>query len=248
MFTAGHRLVPKGIVTQYCSAQILFVYPRFVQMIAISLGHFTPLLDVGFDHLPDELIEAAFQNLDFCSLQACARTSNRFRDAVRLLDLNREDSRRYIDNEGDYRDDVNRARAMPRTRTRLNLGDNFRSYMEDAEFRARVDALVASPLQQIWSDHRVLDLSGGAIQDISPLAGLVNLQQLYLCNTQVKDISPLAGLLNLQELNLGSTQVQDISPLVGLLNLRDLYLENTQVSEPALLELQNTRPLLRIHR
>ena len=84
---------------------------------------------IGFDHLPDELIDATFQNLDFSSLQVVARTSNRFRDAVRLLDLDRESSCTYIANEGGYRDEVNRARSMPHSRTRLNLGEDFKTYM-----------------------------------------------------------------------------------------------------------------------
>ena len=164
-------------------------------MIAISLWLFTPLLAVGLNDIPGALIGALSEHFDYGSLQAFACTSKQFRDhvnAVGVLHLDREHSRRYIDNEGGYRDDINRARAMPRTTTRLNLGKNFRTYMLDAEFRARVDALVAIPVQQIWSDVTTLDLSGRPIQDISLLAGLVNLQTLYLSTTQVQDISPLA--------------------------------------------------------
>ena len=145
-------------------------------MIASSLSLFTPLLAVPdegpevLDRLPDDLIRAFSEYLDYHSLQAFAGTSTQFRDAVGLLDLDRESSRSYIENEGGYRDRVNNARAMPRTTTRLNLGEDFSTYMLDAEFRARVDALVASPVQQIWSDVTTLNLSGRLIQDISLLA------------------------------------------------------------------------------
>ena len=200
-------------------------------MIAISLGLFTPLLAVTLQHLPDALIGAASDFLDFSSLQALSRNSNRFRNAVGFLDLDRELSRSYIYNAGGYRDHVNGARAMPHTRTRLNLGEDFRTYMVDAEFRARVDALAASPLQQIWSDVTRLDLSGTPIQNISPLAGLVNLQVLYLRHPQVHDISPLAELVNLQTLELSYTRVHDITPLAGLVNLQRLCLPNTQVQD-----------------
>ena len=64
----------------------------------------------------------------------------------------------------------------------------------------------------------------------------------------VQDISPLAGLVNLQHLDLSIPQVQDISPLAGVLNLQELTLAYTQVSETAVLELRNTTHLLRIYR
>jgi internalin A len=76
-----------------------------------------------------------------------------------------------------------------------------------------------------------LVLSGTQVSDLSPLAGLENLQGLYLSGTQVSDLSPLAGLENLQELNLSGTQVSDLSPLAGLENLQWLYLSGTQVSD-----------------
>ena len=97
-------------------------------MIAIFLGLFTPLLASGFDRLPGDVIGAYSEYLDFSSLQAFVRTYPHFRDAVGLLDLDRESSRRYIANEGGYRDQVNGARPMPLTRTRLNLGEDFRTY------------------------------------------------------------------------------------------------------------------------
>ncbi len=51
------------------------------------------------------------------------------------------------------------------------------------------------------------------LNDLNPLKGLVNLQQLYVSNTQVSDLSPLKDLVNLQRLGISNTQVSDLSPL-----------------------------------
>ncbi len=67
------------------------------------------------------------------------------------------------------------------------------------------------------------------IADLSPLAGLIHLQELFCHSTQVSDLSPLAGLGNLQQLACDSTQVSDLSPLAGLANLRGLSCSNTPV-------------------
>ena len=64
-----------------------------------------------------------------------------------ILDLSSEDSRRYINDEDGFRTKVN-----PGQRVRLNLADDFREYMVDADFRSTVNALVDNPLEQIWSD------------------------------------------------------------------------------------------------
>ena len=55
------------------------------------------------------------------------------------------------------------------------------------------------------------------MSDVSALAQLSNLQELYLSSTQVSDVSALAQLSNLQELYLSSTQVSDVSALRKML-------------------------------
>ncbi len=88
-------------------------------------------------------------------------------------------------------------------------------------------------LRKIWFAKKggatELDLSGKKITDLSPLAELLNLQQLWCYKTQVSDLSPLAALLNLQQLDCRFTRVSDLSPLAGLLNLRQLDCSSTQV-------------------
>jgi internalin A len=51
--------------------------------------------------------------------------------------------------------------------------------------------------------------------DVSPLAGLNNLTNLYLGSNQIMDVSPLAGLEFLRGLRLYSNQIVDMCPLVG---------------------------------
>ncbi len=70
-----------------------------------------------------------------------------------------------------------------------------------------------------------------AINDLSPLATLTNLEELFLSETQVQDLSPLAGLSNLKLLNLANTPVQDLAPLANLGNLQALNLYQTKVED-----------------
>lgn len=60
---------------------------------------------------------------------------------------------------------------------------------------------------------------GSVISDLTPLAGLTNLERLNLRGNRIADLTPLAGLTNLRELHLGDNQIRDISPLAGLTNL-----------------------------
>ncbi len=87
-----------------------------------------------------------------------------------------------------------------------------------------------SPLAGL-ANLEILDLSGTGVSDVSPLAGLANLEILYLSGTGVSDVSPLSGLANLEFLSLSGTGVSDVSPLAGLANLKLLNLSGTGVSD-----------------
>ena len=82
---------------------------------------------------------------------------------------------------------------------------------------------------------RELDISNNPITDLRPLANLIALESLHLSelfpNTLNLDISPLATLINLKELFLVGSGISDISPLAGLKKLRKLNLSNNQVSD-----------------
>ena len=72
---------------------------------------------------------------------------------------------------------------------------------------------------------------GNQVSDLSPIAGLTNLQYLFLDSNQVSDLSPLAGLINLRELLINRNPISDLSPLRGLTNLQKLWMEDTLVSD-----------------
>ncbi len=82
---------------------------------------------------------------------------------------------------------------------------------------------------------------GKETSDLSPLAELMNLERLYIRNTQLSDLSPLAELQNLELLDLNGTLVSDLSPLAELKNLGSLDC-NTKVSEEQVEELRLALP------
>ncbi len=56
------------------------------------------------------------------------------------------------------------------------------------------------------------------VSDLTPLAGLAQLQSLYCSTTQVNDLSPLAALTQLERLYCYSTKVTDFSPIQHLVD------------------------------
>ena len=64
------------------------------------------------------------------------------------------------------------------------------------------------------------------IEDISPLAGLVNLEELRLDSNSISDLTPISGLTKLTDLHIGDNPLTDISPIAGLTNLKHLYIAN----------------------
>ena len=73
--------------------------------------------------------------------------------------------------------------------------------------------------------------AGNPVNDLSPIAGLINLRRLYLIGTPVSDLSPLRGLTNLTELHLNDTPVSDILPVRGLTNLTHFSVHGTLVTD-----------------
>ena len=73
--------------------------------------------------------------------------------------------------------------------------------------------------------------AGNPVNDLSPIAGLINLRKLYLIGTPISDLSPLRGLTNLTELRLNDTPVSDISPVRGLTNLTRFSVHATLVTD-----------------
>ncbi len=80
----------------------------------------------------------------------------------------------------------------------------------------------------VFSDYE----SPIVLNDLTPLANLTNLEELYLPSTQVTDLTPLANLTNLEILNLSHNPITDLSPLANLTNLETLSLINIQATDP----------------
>ena len=77
-----------------------------------------------------------------------------------------------------------------------------------------------------------INLSHNQVTDISPLAGLIELRNLYITDNLVSDISPVSGLTNLAHLSVADCRnLSDISPVRNLTNLTHLWLDRTQVSD-----------------
>ncbi|MDR1638888.1 MAG: leucine-rich repeat domain-containing protein [Clostridiales bacterium] len=76
-----------------------------------------------------------------------------------------------------------------------------------------------------------LYLSGNSIDDIRAVGGLSNLNTLHLANNYVSDITSLPGLVNLRSLYLYDNTISDISALSDLVNLETLYLFRNQVND-----------------
>ena len=72
---------------------------------------------------------------------------------------------------------------------------------------------------------------GNHVNDLSPIAGLINLRVLFLHHNPISDISPVRGLTNLTDLMLHDTLISDISPVRGLTNLTVLHFHGTEVTD-----------------
>ena len=77
----------------------------------------------------------------------------------------------------------------------------------------------------------MLWLSSNGISDLSPLADMTALTQLYLHDNGIADLSPLAGMTALTRLYLGSNGISDLSPLAGMTALTQLSLDNNGIAD-----------------
>ena len=123
-------------------------------------------------------------------------------------------------------------------------------YLTGLEFAANLTELDlrytevsdVSPLAGL-KNLETLFFAGTEVSDVSPLAGLTNLTVLYLANNAISDVSPLAGLTNLTRLDLGRNEISDISPLAGLKNLKTLGIGNRIADVSPLAGLKNLERL-----
>ena len=89
-----------------------------------------------------------------------------------------------------------------------------------------------------------LSLGDSNISDISAVASLTHLRELFLDNNNISDISAVVGLTNLTWLRLDGNSISDISAVSGLANLTKLWLEDNNISDiSAVLGLTNLTSL-----
>ena len=74
------------------------------------------------------------------------------------------------------------------------------------------------------------------IRDLSPLAGLINLELIHLelihmSGALISDLSPLAGLTKLEHVHLPGGDISDLTPLAGLTELEELHLHHNSISD-----------------
>ena len=91
---------------------------------------------------------------------------------------------------------------------------------------------------------RVLVVDTSEVSDLTPLAGLENLEALSVVRSEVSDLAPLARLENLRVLKLYKNRISDIAPLAGLINLEVLTLQQNQIEDVTpLLNLTNLQEI-----
>ncbi|MFC1736538.1 leucine-rich repeat domain-containing protein [Candidatus Hydrogenedentota bacterium] len=69
------------------------------------------------------------------------------------------------------------------------------------------------------------------LTDITPMAGLTNLQFTDVASNQITDVSPLSGLPSLKGLNFGANNVEDISGLTDLPSLLEFVAFENDISD-----------------
>lgn len=77
----------------------------------------------------------------------------------------------------------------------------------------------------------ILALVDCGITDISPLAGLGSLVEVYLSANTISDISAAAGWTNAELVEIASNDLSDITPLGGLMKVRQLLLGDNSISD-----------------
>ena len=79
---------------------------------------------------------------------------------------------------------------------------------------------------------RWLDISSNFyIEDLSPLAGVPNLQDLWFTENDVADLRPLSGLNNLRRLEGRDNQLTTLNGLDELVSLREVYVSDNDIAD-----------------
>ena len=87
-----------------------------------------------------------------------------------------------------------------------------------------------SPLAGLVNLER-FGFDGHEVSDLSPLTGLINLKWVRIWGSPVSDLSPFAGLTKLEYLNICGGEISDLKPLTDLTGLKELYFINNEISD-----------------
>ena len=89
-----------------------------------------------------------------------------------------------------------------------------------------IELTAADRLKVVW-----LGLAGKQISDLTPLANLPNLKQLWVHNNHLRELTSVAQLKNLEELSLDHNQFTELTPLAQCIKLRTLHLSNNRFTD-----------------
>ena len=84
-----------------------------------------------------------------------------------------------------------------------------------------------------------VDLSGHAIQDITPLSTCSKVVFLNLGNNLIQDIAPLSKMTKLEVVNLSGNLIEETGPLQYLPYLKDLDVSNNKIEDLGSLNVMN---------
>jgi len=88
---------------------------------------------------------------------------------------------------------------------------------------------------EVWDNGPVRDLGTDGISDLSPLATIPTLEQLFLSENNISDLTPLAGLTSLTLIYLIANDIEDITPFANLTNLQVLRLNANRITDASVL-------------
>ncbi len=105
------------------------------------------------------------------------------------------------------------------------------------------------------TELETLEISGGNIRNLEGLAGMAQLESLYLCETHlirdndrpVLDLSPLGNLSDLERISLLFISTDDLHPLSVLRKLDSIWLVDTDVEDISVLRDMENLSDLSIH-
>jgi len=88
---------------------------------------------------------------------------------------------------------------------------------------------------EVWDNGPERDERTDGISDISALATIPTLEQLFLSENDISDLSPLAGLTSVNVIYLIANDIEDISPLAGMTGLQVLRLNANRITDASVL-------------